>query len=300
MSTLQEEDMKAIIGIDTQGNYKPALHLLRNLGIQNAATTLVHAASPVMPFSPIGYIAEAQAAVDYATAVENAGRTALEEAKSFACQNGINCKTRLILGSPADALIREGDHADLVAVATTHHGRWSNSFLGSISRSLVIGSHSSVLIAKNDVDSPKDLTAVLAVDHSEYGFKCVEKFLHMRAIGIKKIHLVTAFDMHESEAELISANLPNIDQKIPFWIKQKLIEKNEALAERLREWGYEADARVIDGPTNDVLREAMQDTQSDLMIVGAQGHGFIERLLIGSVSLHQVVSEPYPVLVVRA
>ena len=36
-----------------------------------------------------------------------------------------------------------------------------------------------------------------------------------------------------------------------------------------------------------------------LMILGAQGHGFIERLLIGSTSLHQVAAEPYPVLVLR-
>jgi nucleotide-binding universal stress UspA family protein len=44
----------------------------------------------------------------------------------------------------------------------------------------------------------------------------------------------------------------------------------------------------------------MLDTQADILVMGAQGHGFVERVFIGSVSLHQALYEPYPVMIVRA
>jgi hypothetical protein len=43
----------------------------------------------------------------------------------------------------------------------------------------------------------------------------------------------------------------------------------------------------------------MLDTKSDLLVLGAQGHGFLARLRMGSKSFHQVVSERYSVLVLR-
>ncbi|RYG31629.1 universal stress protein, partial [bacterium] len=46
-------------------------------------------------------------------------------------------------------------------------------------------------------------------------------------------------------------------------------------------------------------RTTMSETGSDLLILGARGHGLIERLLIGSLALHVVVAEPYSVMVLR-
>ena len=124
--------------------------------------------------------------------------------------------------------------------------------------------------------------------------------LFRSAKGIAKVHVITAFDLKEAESSALSANLPAIEGQMLQWVDSKLREKTDHLVQRLREFGYDADGKVVHGRTNDMLREAMQDTEADLVIVGAQGHGFIERLFIGSVSLHQVVSEPYPVLVLRA
>ena len=39
---------------------------------------------------------------------------------------------------------------------------------------------------------------------------------------------------------------------------------------------------------------------ADLLVLGAQGHGFLERLTTGSVSLDQAVARPYSVIVMRA
>jgi nucleotide-binding universal stress UspA family protein len=44
----------------------------------------------------------------------------------------------------------------------------------------------------------------------------------------------------------------------------------------------------------------MQETHSELLVLGSQGHGFMERIALGSTSLEQAIKQPYSVLVVRA
>jgi hypothetical protein len=53
------------------------------------------------------------------------------------------------------------------------------------------------------------------------------------------------------------------------------------------------------GEVNATLRELMRTEQADLLVLGAQGHGFLDRMRSGSVSFHQVVGESYSVLVLR-
>jgi nucleotide-binding universal stress UspA family protein len=44
----------------------------------------------------------------------------------------------------------------------------------------------------------------------------------------------------------------------------------------------------------------MTEQNGDLLILGAQGHGFLHRIMLGSVALHQIAVEEYPVLIVRS
>jgi nucleotide-binding universal stress UspA family protein len=64
--------------------------------------------------------------------------------------------------------------------------------------------------------------------------------------------------------------------------------------------GIGAEFRVVKGHANDAIRDTMNDFGGELLILGAHGHSFLEQLLIGSVSLHQVVGEPYSTFLVRA
>ena len=43
----------------------------------------------------------------------------------------------------------------------------------------------------------------------------------------------------------------------------------------------------------------MEEQKADLVILGAQGQSFAKRLAVGSVSLHEVISTPHNVLVLR-
>jgi nucleotide-binding universal stress UspA family protein len=56
----------------------------------------------------------------------------------------------------------------------------------------------------------------------------------------------------------------------------------------------------VNASVNDAIKQTMQEFNAQLLIVGAHGHGFFERMMLGSIALHQVVAEPHSVLVLRA
>ena len=71
------------------------------------------------------------------------------------------------------------------------------------------------------------------------------------------------------------------------------------MSEKLKAIAPEVNVIVQEGESNEVIRNAMTSSGADLLIMGAQGHGFLDRLVIGSTSHHHFVAEPYPVLLLR-
>jgi len=294
--------MKAIVGIDTQEEYKPAVQLLARFRFPNPETTLAHFVNPTPGYFPLDAPAAAQMQEDYLKTMENVGLEALDNAKDEACMRDLHPKCLLKFGRASEGLaaLAEQAHADIVAVRTERGSLWSTSFLGSVSRSLTIGCRSSLLIAKSPVKDAAPLKIVLATDHSEESNRWIGKFLSWHAKGIAHIHVVTAYKLTKDEAQVLRNHLPGVNRLADAWIEEHLNKLNERVVRRLMDAGYSATAHVAAGETNDVIRHAMQDMQADVLVMGAQGHGFIDRLLVGSCSLHQVMSEPYPVLVVRS
>lgn len=294
--------MKAIVGVDTFGAYKPAIQLLARFKFANPQTTLAHFMNPVSPYVPKEVAEDPFYQAELTKAMENVGRTALDDAKIEACARDLFPRMLLRLGNAAKGLteLAAEQHADLVAVRAERGSLWSTSFLGSISRGLAVGCHSSILVAKEPIKEDVPLRVVLATDHSEESNRWISKFLSWKPRGISEIHVVTAYEVSDREAQILHANLPALGGMVDTWIEEHLQSLNDRVVEKLRASGYAATSRVGAGRPDDVIRQAMQDTQSDVLVLGAQGHGFIERLFIGSCAMHQIVSEPYPVLVVRS
>jgi nucleotide-binding universal stress UspA family protein len=293
------------MGVDAADEFKPVLYLLNALGFPQAHLTLVHAANPQWTYTPALPV-DPMVITDLTTEVENVGRRALDEARDVACRIGLPTKSMLTFGSPAEVLTKEAEaeHADLIAVCATHHGMWSTSFLGSVSRVLTTSSPVSCLVAKGGPKLAKPnftrpLKAVFATDHSAFSERCLEWFLKAKPEGIGAIHVVSAYDLTDYEEDTLNRNLPVLGGNVVEWVEETVEANNRRVADRLEQVGYKVTHEAVRGRPDDALREAMQDSHADLMIVGAQGKGFLERALIGSVSLHQVVSEPYPVLVIR-
>lgn len=292
--------MRAIVGVDTQGACESALDLFTKLQFPNPELALIHSANPVMAFAPANLNSESADA--YRKLVETQGAEALEKVTRSAEARGLATRSKIVFGSAAEGLIAEAESfdAELVCVTATHTGKWSSTYLGSVSRALAISCPRSVLVTKGELKTNEPLKVVIATDHSAYADKCVEKFISLRPAGVSEVHVVCAYDIDDHEADVLHKNLPMLGGMVDSYIEDTTAEMNRKVVGMLVAAGYVATDRVVRGAANDAIRQAMQDTRADLLVLGSQGHGFVERFMLGSTSLHQVIAEPYPVLVVRA
>ena len=292
--------MRIIVGVDEAGAYKPAVKLLGQLHFQNPAVLLLHAADVGLAL-PGNQPVSPESHEEYSKAIQNMGLRALDEAKDVACSWDLNVRSKFVFGKAARTLISEAGvaQADLVVVCASHRGIWSTSFLGSVSRAVSIYCRSSVLIAKGEITSKRPLRAVFATDHSAYADAALNRFIKLGSHGIDEVHVVSAYEVDDNEAEALQLNLPMIGGDVDRYLGEVVRSCNEICCAKLQTAGYKTSSIVAKGSPTDVIRQAMQNTSADLLIVGAQGGGAMEEVLIGSVALHQVAAEPYPVLLVR-
>ena len=205
------------------------------------------------------------------------------------------------MGYTAESLTRaaEEDHVNLVATCATHRGAFASAYLGSVSRALAIGSPTSVLTAKSGFKTKDELTVVIATDHSNFGWAALSQFQHLAPAGIKELHVISAYDISDNDAATLNKTLPMLGGDVDKWLSDTVHAANDRFIKKLQEAGYKATGHIMKGRTNDVIKDFMEKVNADLLVVGSQGHGFFERVRIGSTSVHQVVNEAYPVLVLR-
>ena len=74
----------------------------------------------------------------------------LKEAAEIAARQGIDLKTELLLGNPADEIVAFGDaiDADLIVVGSRGYGAIASALLGSVSRAVLHESRRPVLVVR--------------------------------------------------------------------------------------------------------------------------------------------------------
>lgn len=291
--------MVGVLGIDTEKFYEPALRLAGRLAFEGTDWHFAH----VVP--PLGMVAAPfESGEDVETALE-ADRAASEELMDNvldeACAYGINPRNHRISGPVTSSIMDLSDtvEADLVAVGSHRSGRLAAAFLGSVGRALAIGSKRSLLIGRGEVKQVGPVGAIFATDHSYYAMRALDRLIDMKPLGLKKITLLTAYDEKQMHHNPYYGELVREAKETGTTPVHKLKELSEATVAKLREAGFLADYQMKPGNVHDAIDRAMLELKPDLLILGAQGHGFLERVLMGSVALHQVVAEPHSVLIVR-
>lgn len=292
--------MRIVVGVDPANHYQAVLRLLENLRLPSPEVELVHVIERIQPHGALEPL-EAGTAIDLITRFEQMQNEEadklLEEAAMQRGGAGAT-KTRLS-GFVANELCRhaESTDADLVAVGCSKKGRIEAMLVGGVGRKLVINATQSLLVAKNMPAEPWRGVAVLATDHSEYAGRCVDELLRMAPRGIKRLVLLTAYS--EDLAHAIQKSAPAFPVDVPKLIEEKLHVLNRKLVEKLTPLGCQCESRVVCGAPNRVIEATMREQEADLLILGAQGHGLVDRLTLGSVAFRQVVSQPSSVLVLR-
>lgn len=293
--------MKALIAVGGTNAGKPALALLAKLGFPSLELHLVHVkegydppALEVMPYPGSDF------ARRYAAMKDTEGREALAAASAFAAARGLGTPTQeMFEGFAANEILRRADElgADLIALSSEAQGRIASVLVGSMARKLAIAAHQSLLIGRAIELPTWSGTAVFATDHSPYANSCLDLLVDLAPKGLRQVRLLTVYDPI-SPSRLRAAGM-NAGGEAEREIRHALVEKNRAAGARLARLGCAVEPVVALGDIRAEIRREMERSSADLLILGAQGHGFLQRLKLGSTSLGEVVTADYPILLVR-
>ncbi len=286
--------MKAVVGIGSKSECLSALDLFARLGFPDSSAVLVYSVESVLPDG--GFLPEAGISpiVDIQRQRQQDGARLLDEVAAEYKERGLACTTLVVFGSPAHTIteVAERDRADLLVAGSGKKGPFESFIMGSVTRALVSASQCSILVGKVAVGAGRPLNVLYATDHSSYASQCADLFVRLAPTGIGKITVVTADTLDADVREAID-NAEGISRS------EVLSRKNDALKKSLQSVGRDIDCHVIAGSANNAIDEAMKLTRADLLVIGAHGHGFLERMVMGSTAMHMVGNAPWNVLVLR-
>ncbi len=289
--------LRAVIAVDLGKTVTNGVELLRRLAFPHLEVTLVHVVEPLLADGTFPELGSTHPMTEILAEMRAAGERACQElgeelegaAESVAHEHGFGDPSTILSG------VARKHGADLIVVGSTRKGAFGSLFMGSVTKGLAVHGDRPVLIGKRPVRKPGRLTAVLATDHSPYMARCVERLLNFAPAGLGHVHVLTATNpppVHlATDDEALAQALDTA--------REALVSANRGLADRLHAVAPEVTEEVAVGHPNEAIAAAMARTDADLLILGAQGHGFLERLFVGSVALHQVVHEPHDLLLLR-
>lgn len=188
--------------------------------------------------------------------------------------------------------------SDLLALGSSGKGPMEGALLGSVGRKALVSAGCSVLIARSCRPRKDGLTVVFATDHSAYAKRCLDTFVSRRPQGVARAVVTTVYP--DQLIGAMSAVMSNFKADITSWVRGGLEKENAAAVSSLARLGIPCTSRVEAGSVGDTLERVMKEEQADVLVLGAQRRGFVDRVLIGSVSLDQALRRPYSVLVVRS
>lgn len=293
--------MRAVLGVHHLPSAHQALQALLQLGFKDLEVRPTHVMEHVG--STLGKylltVTETEYYAQYMKSEEAKARELLSSFEKELQSRGIRSEARLREGHVVNELMAEAQEsqADLVAVSLKAQETLGHFFFGSVGRKMIFQCPTSFFVYKPTTAPSSLKRAVFATDHSPFAQRSLDRFVRMRPQGLEKITVLTAYPHN-----LTSALAPFVSQlgvDVSRWIEEKLFQENEAVVKRLKQEGFEAVAEVRGEPIHEAIESSLKRHEAGLVILGAQGHGMLEGLSLGSVTAHQVLHTPHSVLVVR-
>ncbi|MGV3618514.1 MAG: universal stress protein [Fimbriimonas sp.] len=294
--------MKVLVGIDHSPSSKAALELVLRLKFEDLQLVLVHAVESSLPGEPSidGF---GHAGPDLAVHSRKTGPVLLREAQDRALLYGVEAHSQICLGDPAEALmaVAAEREVDLVAVGRNRRTVWDEALWGSTAKRLLRECPRHLLVVDEPPTSSDGLRVLLAVDQRFDTNAYIDAFIELKPTGISSIEVLTVNSSSDADARELVHGLPVTTEVAEGWISAGLREKNVAYAGRLAALGVPCEPRVAyGGDAPDVtLADISERGGSDLIVVGAHRHGWIDRHLHRSVSEALLAAGPSALMVLR-
>jgi len=285
--------VKVLLGIDEDGQYRSAMALLERLRFPETELTLLHVnqsqSYPVsLPSLPV--FSGTEEPIEEPSRSAQIQRIATEEAE--AC--GFDSNEIYETGSPSDRLLLYSFQlpADLVAIGSCSRAA-APRLTGSVAHALIADSTKSFLVSHGNVAPAGRLRCLFATDHSMYANRALNRFLDWAPAGIAEMTIFTAIEPRASHSESGGRiNGISVDPQV-------IATRSSRIAENLENQGIRSHVRFGAGRPAEAILKAASELRVDLLILGARGHGFLDRIFLGSVSSAVIDRANFPVLVMR-
>ncbi|MFD7660616.1 universal stress protein, partial [Actinosynnema sp. NPDC059797] len=275
-----------VAGVDgTAVSERAALWAARQAAAFDLPLVLVHGLrwpvqAQVYPNAPLDI-----GAVDPAAVEEPARRWARDVldglARRCAGATGVEVRTEVLSGDPANAVVLAADRAALVAVGHARHGGVARFLLGSTADRLTRSCPWPVVVVREEAsaDERRDRgPVVVGADGSGVGDRAV-RFAFRFAAG------------HGSEVVVVHASDDAADAAGEGAPREAWGRAAEECARSHP--GVPSRLVAAAGPPADALLAA--SAEASLLVVGSRGRGAVRRALLGSVSHEVVEAAPCPV-----
>ena len=262
----------------------------RDAAMRNIPLTVVHAVvTPTATWPPVPY------PESLAVRLEDEGKKAVMHAIKIAedampADRKVTIKRELVYSTPALALIKMSDEAEMIVVGTAGRGLLARGVLGSVSSDVVRQASCPVAVIR-DEDLPDPHAPVLVgIDGSpasELAKEVAFDEASRRGVDLMALH---------AWSDVTTSELPELD-----WSAVEP-EAQSSLAESLAGW----QERYPDVTVHRVVvrdrpaRQLVEKSKSaQLVVVGSHGRGGLTGMLLGSVSNAVLHSVRIPVVVAR-
>jgi nucleotide-binding universal stress UspA family protein len=291
--------MRLVVGIDQTAESLKAAELAARLAFRGMEVDLVHVVERLEPIIYQRLPANADVIDRLLKGQEDAGRSMLAAAEGRLREYGFAARTHLMHGFAANVLMEfaTSSGADLLATGSEGRGNVEGLLFGSVSRKLAVSAPQSLLIAKQEPLPVGPVRAVFATDHSPYAQRCLARLLALAPRGFGKVTVMTAYP--KALVGHLTQMLEHFKGDVATWIEKNLEEQNQAVRRTLATLGCEVESRVVSGEPRQAITRTMEETGATLVVLGAQGHGFLDRVTAGSVSYAQAVKSKYDTLMLR-
>ena len=265
-----------------------------------AGATVRVVTSPVGIGPPLSSFANLREIRDHASQVRRTIAAAHEGIAATLEAAGLQPEMRIVHGKPERAILVEADRsgADLVVVGARDQGSLAATLLGSVSRAVVERATRSVLVVRGSGVG----RVLLSTDDSAAGRSAVEVVGRWPAFATSRFLIVAVGEGAPRYPRSVldpetwrSAFRATIDAATG-----EACDRVEAAADALAASGREIDVEVRLGDVAAEVSAAAREWDADLVVLGANGQPFLERLLVGSVPRRVIDAVDASVLVVRS
>lgn len=207
---------------------------------------------------------------------------------------GLEVDARVVLGSPAFALVEESEEADLVVVGSRGLGGFTGLLLGSVGTQVATHATCPAVVVRHEAPPVNDVV-VVGVDGSELSLAALDFAFDIAERRGWRVRAVHAWELPTFDVLAAPVGPPPID--VDSIEEGERVAFAESLAgQRERHPGVAVEEQVLRGPTVRSLLAASADAA--LIVLGTHGRGEFLGTVLGSVSQGVLHKATVPVAVI--